>query len=279
MRGTVRSRFRGALAIGLVLLAASCGSTQVPAEQHGHYDREHTEQSLRHASSVPHLRVDVVRALEHDPRAFTQGLEVAGGSLYESTGRYGESTVRELNPRDGRVVKQRRLPEKFFGEGLTVAGDRVWQLTWKAGVAFQRDRTTLDEIRRVHYDGQGWGLCHDGTKLVMSDGSARLTFRDQSTFAATGGVTVRLGGEPVAELNELECAGGHVWANVWGSDQILRIDPGSGRVTAVVDAVGLLPEGERAAAGVLNGIAAVDGEFLLTGKNWPRLYRVRFVPR
>lgn len=229
---------------------------------------------------MSHLRARVTRVLPHDARSFTQGLELADGILYEGTGQRGRSLVRAVRPATGEVLTQQRLPGRFFGEGITVVDDELWQLTWKAGVAFLRDRSSLHEIRRVHYEGQGWGLCHDGQRLVMSDGSAELTFRDPVTFRRLGSVTVRAGGDPVEELNELECAGGFVWANVWHTDSIVRIDPRSGRVTAVVDASELLPPEARGAAGVLNGIAAVPGtdEFLLTGKSWPHLYRVRFVP-
>ncbi|MFR9728616.1 glutaminyl-peptide cyclotransferase [Saccharopolyspora sp. MS10] len=222
----------------------------------------------------------VTRVLPHDRSSFTQGLELLGGTLYEGTGRYGESVVRALDPDTGRVLGERDLPPALFGEGITVVGNRIWQITWREGVALERDRDSLRELRRVEYDGEGWGLCHDGARLVMSDGGSALTFRDPASFAVTGSVPVVLEGRPVAELNELECAGGQVWANVWGSERIVRIDPGSGQVTAVVDASGLLPRSERAGTDVLNGIAAVPGtdEFLLTGKLWPHVYRVRFVP-
>ncbi|RCW43612.1 glutamine cyclotransferase [Halopolyspora algeriensis] len=264
----------------LVLGAVQCGTPPVPTEHHGQSDREQTEQGIGHTDSVSHLRADVVQVLPHDPSAFTQGLELHRGTLYEGTGKRGQSVLRAVDPNSGRVLREVRLPDQLFGEGITVVGDRVWQLTWKSGLAILRNRTNLAEITRVRYEGEGWGLCHDGERLIMSDGSARLTFRDPETFTPTGEVTVRLGGDPAAELNELECAAGSVWANVWKSERILRIDPASGRVTAVVDASGLLRPEQRARAGVLNGIAAVEGtdEFLLTGKNWPHLYRVRFVP-
>lgn len=173
-----------------------------------------------------------------------------------------------------------RLPADLFGEGITVIGDRIWQLTWQEGIAVQRDRATLREVNRVSYQGEGWGLCYDGSRLVASDGSSSLTFRDPHTFAPLGQVRVTVAGQPVDQLNELECADGQVWANVWQTDWILRIDPASGQVTGVVDASGLLTPRERARADVLNGIAAVPGtdEFLLTGKYWPHTYRVRFVP-
>ena len=218
--------------------------------------------------------------LPHDRSSFTQGLELVGDTLYEGTGLHGRSVVRAVDPASGAVHREARLDPGLFGEGITVVGDRIWQLTWQEGVAIERDRASLAELRRTTYPGEGWGLCHDGSRLVMSDGSARLTFRDPVTFAPTGGVTVRAGDQEVSDLNELECAGGAVWANVWGSDEILRIDPADGRVTAVVDAAGLLKPQERAGADVLNGIAAVPGtdEFLITGKYWPNLYRVRFAP-
>ena len=146
-------------------------------------------------------------------------------------------------------------------------------------MALEWDRAGLVLLREVPLDGEGWGLCHDADRLVRSDGTARLHFHDPATFAETGGVDVTLGGEPVTELNELECVDGQVWANVWRTDRIVRIDPADGRVTAVVDAAGLLDEQRRSGADVLNGIAATGpGEFLLTGKYWPASFRVRFVP-
>lgn len=226
------------------------------------------------------LRVEVLETLPHDEDLFTQGLEIADGVLYEGTGLAGESRLRATPlPAPGRVLAEVTLPEPLFGEGVTVVGTRIWQLTWTDGLAIERDRETLSELRRVRYDGEGWGLCSDGERLVMSDGTARLTFRDPASFAPTGSVQVRAGGTPVPRLNELECAGGAVWANVWRTDRIVRIDPSTGAVTGVADASGLLTTQQRARAGVLNGIAAVPGtgEFLITGKNWPAMFRVRFV--
>lgn len=229
------------------------------------------------------LRVQVLATLPHDPTMFTQGLEIADGVLYEGSGLVGRSRVRTSRVSDGvpgAALGEAALPAPLFGEGLTLAGPRLWQLTWTNGIAIERDPATLAERRRVSYQGQGWGLCHDGERLVMSDGSDRLTFRDPVTFAASGQVQVHLAGPPVHNLNELECAGGVVWANVWQTDRILRIDPDTGTVTGVVEAGGLLTASERAGADVLNGIAAIPGtdEFLITGKNWPTLFRVRFVP-
>ncbi|MFE6286230.1 glutaminyl-peptide cyclotransferase [Streptomyces sp. NPDC057877] len=227
--------------------------------------------------------VRVVEVLHHDPRAYTQGLEVRGGRLYESTGRFGRSTVAVGAPGKPPAIRL-RLPAEFFGEGLTVVGRRLWQLTWRNGVAVERDARTLREIRRVPYPDEGWGICYQASRqrVVTSDGSAWLTYRDAGTLAAVGRVRVtEPGGDarPVRYLNELECVGESVYANVFGSDRIVRVDADSGRVTADIDASGLWGRGER--AGVLNGIAAVPGsdEFLLTGKNWPKTFRVRFEAR
>ncbi|WP_419995677.1 glutaminyl-peptide cyclotransferase [Streptomyces boninensis] len=229
--------------------------------------------------------MQVRRTLPHDPKAFTQGLEMSGGMLYEGTGLTGHSSVRAGAPGE-RPSARTNLPARIFGEGITLVGrDRLWQLTWQDGIAYERDPKTLRERRQVRYEGEGWGLCHDaaGRRLVMSDGSARLAFRDPESFRKTGEVTVRRAGRPVAELNELECAGPHtVYANVFQSDEIVRIDTRTGAVTGAVDASGLLPASERSgSAAVLNGIAAIPGtdEFYVTGKNWPKLFRVRFVPK
>ncbi|KAA2263027.1 glutaminyl-peptide cyclotransferase [Solihabitans fulvus] len=229
--------------------------------------------------SVPRLRAEVLARLPHDTSAFTQGLEIADGVLYESTGLAGHSTMRALDPTTGLELRRVPLTPPLFGEGATVVGDRIWQLTWQDGVAIQRDRTTLAEVGRSRYQGEGWGLCHDDKRLVMSDGTDRLTFRDPVTFAQVGEVRVTNAGQPLTRLNELECVGGAVWANVWQSNDIVRIDPGSGHVTAVADLTALRPP-DRSGDDVLNGIAAVPGtdEFLVTGKDWQTLYRVRFVP-
>jgi glutamine cyclotransferase len=231
---------------------------------------------------VEQLRVKVLQSLPHDPRAFTQGLEMAGGRLYESTGGFGESAV-TAGPAGEAPTARAQLPDLLFGEGITVLGPTLWQLTWRDGIAVERDNRTLAERRRVTYTGEGWGLCHRrrDNRLVMSDGSARLTFRDPVTFASTGTLTVTEHGQAVPRLNELECVGPDtVYANVYWTDRIVRIDTGTGTVTGSIDAAGLLTPRERRNASALNGIAAIPGtdEFLLTGKLWPKMFRVRFVP-
>jgi glutamine cyclotransferase len=228
------------------------------------------------AQAVPTLRPQVVAEHPHDPSAFTQGLEIDGDVLYESTGQYGTSWIAATDRSTGTQLARADLEPMFFGEGLTVTDTRVWQVTWRDGVAIARDKDTLAEIERVTYTGEGWGLCDRDGQLVMSDGTDRLTFRDPVTFAETGSVEVTRGGQPQQMLNELECAGDWVYANVWQTDEIVRIDPASGTVTAVVDAAGLLPPEDSAGADVLNGIAAIPGtdRFLLTGKYWPTVFEV-----
>ncbi|WP_433557015.1 glutaminyl-peptide cyclotransferase [Pseudonocardia xinjiangensis] len=232
------------------------------------------------APGTPELRTEVLAELPHDPAAFTQGLELAGGSLYEGTGLAGQSQLRELDPVTGAVRRSVPLPRQLFGEGITVVGDRIWQLTWRDHVVLEWDRNTFTLLREVPLTGEGWGLCHDGGRLVRSDGTNRLHFQDPTTFAETGSVAVTLDGQPVTQLNELECVDGQVYANVWQTDRIVRIDPGTGNVTAVIDASGLLTPEQRSHTDVLNGIASLgNGEFLITGKLWPTTFRVRFVPR
>ncbi|MFB9660692.1 glutaminyl-peptide cyclotransferase [Glycomyces mayteni] len=231
------------------------------------------------------LTVEVVETYDHDPGSFTQGLELAehpeyGTVLYESAGLYGESDVRITDPATGDVLASQDLPAEDFAEGLTLTDDAVWQITWQEHHAYKRDPATLDVIETVDYEGEGWGICYDGERLVMSDGSDTLTFRDPATFEETGTVQVKdESGTPVYSINELECSGGSVWANVWQTDQIIAIDPATGAVQATVDASGLLAPEDSAGADVLNGIAAAEeeGTFYITGKLWPKLFLVRFV--
>jgi len=239
---------------------------------------------LAAGADVERRLAEVVAVYPHDPAAFTQGLLLADDdTLIESTGLYGQSSLREVELASGRVLRRLELPPDLFAEGVALVGERLWQLTWREQLALQYDAAEWRMVDSVRYEGEGWGLCHDGRRLVMSDGSSRLTFRDPETFAVVGGVNVRLGGAgvEVAGLNELECVSGAVYANVWQTDEIVRIDAATGAVEALVDASGLLTARERAAADVLNGIAyrAAGNTFLVTGKLWPWLFEVRFVVR
>jgi len=223
--------------------------------------------------------VEVLETMPHDPGAFTQGLLWHEGHLYESTGQYGESTLRRVDTTSGQVLSSRSLPTELFGEGLARVEDRLVQLTWREGTALVWDLEELSELRRQEYAGEGWGLCFDGDHLVMSDGTSLLTFRDPETFQVVREVEVRLRDGAVGRLNELECVAGWIYANVYTTDWIVQIEPQSGRVHALIDASGLLAQEETRGVDVLNGIA-YDAErqvFYLTGKLWPKLFAVRFV--
>ena len=230
------------------------------------------------APTVPNVRPEVLLQLPHDTTSFTEGLQRDGTTLWESTGLAGESKIRELDLTTGAVRRSEPLPGKLWGEGIAVVGDRIWQLTYQDGVALLWDKATLTVKRQVALTGEGWGLCYDGKRLIQSDGTATLRFRNPTTFAQTGAVTVTSGGTPVPQLNELECAAGQVWANVWPTTQIVRINPVTGKVTATVDASGLLNPAQQEGTDVLNGITWLGGdEYLITGKYWPVLLRVRLV--
>lgn len=222
-------------------------------------------------------RLTVIAEIPHDTTAYTEGLASDGSALYESTGQLGQSQLRQLNPVDGAVIRSVPLAPDFFGEGITVVGDRIWQLTYHNGVAIEWDKASFTQLRQVPFTGEGWGLCYDGKRLISSDGTDQLRFRDPTSFAETGSVSVTSDGKPQRRLNELECVDGQVWANVYLSDQIVRIDPTTGQITATVDAKGLLDPARKGNAEVLNGIAYVgDSQFLVTGKYWPAMFRVKF---
>jgi glutamine cyclotransferase len=229
---------------------------------------------------VERFRVEVVNVYPHDPEAFTQGLLLHDGVLYESTGLEGRSSLRAVELATGRVTRRLDLPPSYFGEVLALAGDRLIQLTWQNRVGFVYERATFKQLGQFSFETEGWGLCFDGRRLVLSDGSDRLSFRDPETFAPLGEQRVTLDGRPLRRLNELECVGDAIYANVWTTDTIVRIDPRSGAVTAVIDASGLLTPAERHRADILNGITVdpARGTFLITGKLWPKLFEVRFVP-
>ncbi|MFL6235782.1 MAG: glutaminyl-peptide cyclotransferase [Thermoanaerobaculia bacterium] len=236
------------------------------------------------AASAPdapeRLKVKVLSTRPHDPGAFTQGLVLDGDTLFESTGLNGESSLREVDPQTGKVKRKLDVPSEYFAEGLALVDGRLIQLTWQEEKAFVYNRSDFKKVAEFRYDGEGWGLCFDGARLVMSDGSNRLTFRDPKTFAVDSILSVTLAGKPATRINELECVDGVVYANVWQTDDILRIDPKDGRVTAVIDASGLLTPEERQKADVLNGIAwnPRTRTFLITGKHWPRMFEVELVP-
>lgn len=225
--------------------------------------------------------VEVLETLPHDTAAYTQGLVLYQGHLYESTGRYGSSSLRRIDPATGEVQARIPLSEELFGEGLAVVDGRLVQLTWREGVALIYDPATLDVRDTLELPGDGWGLCYDGTSLYQTDGSSILWIRDPGTLEARDQLQVRQDGALLQQVNELECVGDHILANVFQSDEIVRIDKLSGEVVARYDASALVPEIHRGSPeAVLNGIAwdPDTDSYYLTGKLWPVLYRVRLVP-
>ena len=221
----------------------------------------------------------VVNEYPHDRNAFTQGLVYADGDLYEGTGRYGESTLRRVDLESGDVLRSYALEPHHFGEGIAVLGDRIYQLTWRTQTCFVYDRETFALLGTFGYPTEGWGLTTDGERLIMSDGTSKLVFRDPETFAEVGSVVVQDDDQPIPYLNELEYIDGEVWANVWRTDVIARIDPATGRVNSWINLTDLLSRGEQR-ADVLNGIAhdPATGRIFVTGKLWPRLFEIEPVP-
>lgn len=237
---------------------------------------------LRDQRGVPPIySYHVVRSYPHDPQAFTQGLIYRNGFLYEGTGLNGRSGIRKVKLETGEVLDVRPLAEQYFGEGITEFKGSIYQLTWRAGIGFVYNASTFEPTRTFTYSGEGWGLTHDGTHLIMSDGTAQLRFWDPATLTEARRITVRDATGPVAELNELEFVKGEILANVWQTERIARISPADGRVTGWIDLSGLLTPAERAGTDVLNGIAydQKGDRLFVTGKLWPRLFEITLVPK
>ena len=264
----------------LILATAACGSAAawgvVAASADG---------------AAPVVRVTVLDTFPHDRTAFTQGLAWEDGTLFESTGRRGTSVLRAVDVETGRVLRQSVLANRYFGEGIAVLGDRVYQLTWQSKAGFIYDRETFRPLGRFRLGGEGWGIASDGDRLVYSDGTDNLRFLDPGTLRVTGRIRVRDGRRPVTRLNELEWVPvpgdphGEILANVWYSPLIARIDPATGTVRGWLDCRELIRQsGVTDREQVLNGIAhvpAIDhrpARLLLTGKFWPTLFAVRWPP-
>ncbi len=224
---------------------------------------------------------EVLNTYPHDPLAFTQGLTFHDDKLIEGLGEYGRSSRRIVDSTAGAVALEAALPLEQFGTGLTVSDDRLIQLTWRSGRAIVADPITLEATGQFTFDGEGWGLCAEEDRLIMSNGTSTLTFRDPATFEVTGTVDVTLDGQTLRNINELECVDGMVWANVWLTARIVQIDPDSGEIVAVVNAESLIPTDQALGQeDVLNGIAfdSARSTYFVTGKRWNTLYEVRFVP-
>jgi glutamine cyclotransferase len=218
----------------------------------------------------------VEKTYPHDATAFTQGLQVDDGFLWESTGRYGESTVRKINLKTGEELDRHELPDDLFGEGMTVLGDKIYQVTWKEekGIVYDRELNPIDEFK---YEGQGWGLATNGTDLILSNGTAEIKFLDPKTFKQKRSIWAKKkGGLRAGQLNELEYYGGRIYANVYQTDLVYEIDPDNGAITKIIDLTNLWPIKDRPADGVLNGIA-INPEtkrFLITGKLCPKIFEL-----
>ncbi len=234
------------------------------------------------AAGIPIYGYEIVAAYPHDPNAFTQGLQIIDGELFEGTGLYGKSSLRRVELETGEVLQQIDLAADLFGEGIAVVGERIYQLTWQEQRGFIYDRETFERTDEFRYETEGWGLTFDGEHLVMSDGTNRLFWRDPVTLAVERQVDVVQSDVPVSLLNELEYVDGEIYANVWQSDWIVRIDPETGQVVGWVDLTGLLDGIDLAQpVDVLNGIAydAENERLFVTGKLWPRLFEIRLVER
>ncbi|TQK28292.1 glutaminyl-peptide cyclotransferase [Arthrobacter sp. SLBN-53] len=227
------------------------------------------------ADAVPVIVPTIVSTMPHDPGAYSEGLEFDGPALYEATGEVGKSELRQIDPDTGAVLRSTALPDDYWSEGIAIVGDTIWQLTYRDGVVLEWDKATLTVRREIPLAGEAWGLCRDGNRFVVSDGSDRLRFFDTS-FTQIGSVQVTRDGQPVRGLNELECVDGQVWAAGWPQDTFLRIDPGSGAVNLVADVSNLWNSDQRDRnRQVVSGIAHIAGdEYLISGKDWPQSYRV-----
>ena len=257
-----------------------CAFSDCPATSGG--DTSHVTAPVainREVSPVYTYRV--INTYSHDPNAFTQGLVFDDGFLFEGTGLRGRGTLRCVALITGEVLQLRKLPPQFFGEGITVFEDRIIQVTWQSHVGFVYDKGSFELLREFNYPTEGWGITHDGARLIMSDGTATLHFLHPHTFEEIGQIEVHDNDRPLVRLNELEYIQGEIFANVWRTDRIARIDPQTGKGTAWIDLKGLLrAEDRRKPVDVLNGIAydRAYNRLFVTGKLWPKLFEIDLIP-
>jgi glutamine cyclotransferase len=269
------SRLRNTLLLASAVAVGPASLAHAPAPQA-------TGRQSAAAATAPVYRYKVVRSFPHDRQAFTQGLVYLDGFLYEGTGQLGQSGIRKVRLETGEVLNIRPLDARYFGEGIAIWKDSLIQLTWQHGIGFVYNRDTFEPRRTFNYEGEGWGLTHDGTRLIMSDGSETGTLRilDPQTLRQVSKLIVRDDARPVAHLNELEFVKGEIYANVWQTERVARISPKTGRVTGWIDLRGLLDPREAAGVDVLNGIAydAEKDRLFVTGKLWPRIFEIQLVP-
>lgn len=222
------------------------------------------------------LQVEVVNTFPHDPDAFTQGLTFHDGMLYEGTGRKGQSSLRQVDLENGELLKRHNLNNRYFGEGITILNDRVYQLTWQSHIGFVYDLESFDQQKTFFLPGEGWGITHDGEQLIISDGTPALRFLDPDTLQEVNRVQVTLDSRPVQYLNELEYINGEIWANIWYQDIIVRINPETGNVNSILDLSKLYTD-RNSRDEVLNGIAWDENNqrLIVTGKLWPNLFEIK----
>ena len=216
----------------------------------------------------------------HDPTAYTEGLLYADGAFFESTGLNGASSVRKVDAETGQVIESLSLDPAYFGEGLTLFSGKLIQLTWKSQIGFVYDLQCFCLTRTFTYDGEGWGLTHDDHLLIMSDGTENIRFLDPETFTVVRTISVFDHDQPLRNINELEYINGEIYANIWQTDRIVRIDPASGAILGWIDLTGLLPDADRSpSVNELNGIAYDDAtdRLFVTGKNWPEIFQIALI--
>ncbi len=263
------------VAVGSFLLLSRTRSNPQDRTEKAAIDRGTVESRARQVS------FEVVNSYPHDPTSFTQGLVWKDGGFYESTGLYGQSKVRRLEFPSGKVIKELKLAPELFGEGLALVDGRLIQLTWKSRRGFVYDRDSFRVIQEFKYDTEGWGLTYDDKNLVLSDGSSDLFYLDPQTYRPARRLAVTMNGRALTELNELEFIEGEIWANVWQTDLVVRIEPASGRVTSFLNLKGILAPADRTGSdAVLNGIAydAEKKRIFVTGKLWPRIFEIKVKP-
>lgn len=256
--------------VALLLLLAACGKG---FNQTGSGTR---------TPDVPVYTFQVLNAWPHDTSAYTQGLEIHQGSLYESTGQYGSSSLRQVELQTGRVLRKVDVPSQYFAEGLTVFQGKIFQLTWQSHKGFVYDLNSFELLNEFKCEGEGWGLTHDERHLIMSDGTNRIRFLNPVNYRVEKTIKVFDGDRPVMKLNELEYIKGEIYANIWETDWIVRLDPGTGKILGWIDLKNLLPASDRSATtNVLNGIAydEVSDRLIVTGKLWPKLFEIRLKKR
>ncbi|MBU7029747.1 MAG: glutaminyl-peptide cyclotransferase [Theionarchaea archaeon] len=232
-------------------------------------------------SDIQFYTYKIINTYPHDPTAFTQGLVFDNSFIYEGTGLRGQSSLRKVDLETGTIIQAYELPPQFFGEGITIYENTIIQLTWQSHTGFVYDKETFELLKEFTYPTEGWGITHDGTKLIMSDGTSILHFLDPETFEKIGSINVYDTNGPVTRLNELEYINREIYANVWQTDYIVRIHSQTGQVTGRIDLEGLLtPEECNQRVDVLNGIAydAENGRLFVTGKWWPYLFEIELIP-